>query len=177
MPDTTNDTAYSRLSIFLHWMAAILVIALFATHEGARGSAAFVFHVSGGAIAGVFLLWRVAHRVRHGMAPAPDQAWLFTVASKIVFWGFLAAIVVVVVTGYLSPWSVGRAIDIYGLFSLPSPLSANRDLHEFVEELHEIAGQLFVPLLALHLLGAAKHYFFDRDGVVRRMFRASDTGV
>ena len=47
---------YSQLSIVTHWIAAIIVIALFLTHEGERGSAAYVIHVSGGALVGVFLL-------------------------------------------------------------------------------------------------------------------------
>jgi len=177
LQDTVDPTSYSRLSLFLHWLSALLIIALFATHEGERGSAEAVFHVSGGAIAGVFLLWRVAHRLRKGMSTAPGQALIYHLASKVVLWGFLAAIVVVIVTGYLLPWSVGRAIDVYGLFSIPSPISASRGLHEFVEELHEISGQLFVPLIALHVLGAAKHFFVDKDGVAQRMFRASDRGI
>jgi cytochrome b561 len=177
LQDPVDPTSYSRLSLFLHWLSAILIIALFATHEGERGSATAIFHVSGGAIAGVFLLWRVVRRLGKGMTTAPDQALIYHIASKIVLWGFLAAIVVVIVTGYLLPWSVGQAIDVYGLFSIPSPMSANRDLHEFAEELHEISGQLFVPLIALHVLGAAKHFFVDKDGVAQRMFRASDRGI
>ena len=56
-------------------------------------------------------------------------------------------------------------------------MSANRDLHELLEEVHEIAGQLFIPLIVLHLLGAAKHAIFDKDGVAQRMFKASEDGI
>ncbi|MDP6019688.1 MAG: hypothetical protein QGG19_00005, partial [Alphaproteobacteria bacterium] len=107
MLETLRHDAYSALSIFAHWFAAILVIALFLTHEGDRGSSSYVFHVSGGAIAGVFLLWRVWHRVRRGMTESPDQSPLLNIVSKIVLWGFLASIVVVVISGYLIPWSLG----------------------------------------------------------------------
>ena len=61
-------------------------------------------HVSGGAIAGVFLLWRVWHRARRGMVALPDQAFLLNAAARVVQWGFLVAIVVAVITGYLLPW-------------------------------------------------------------------------
>ena len=177
MSEVINRTAYSKLSLFLHWLTAILVIALFATHEGDRGSASFVFHVSGGAIAGVFLLWRVGYRIRRGMSTASDQAAIYNTLSKIVLWGFLASIFVVIVSGYFIPWSAGRGIDIYGLFTLPSPMNANRDLHKLLEEVHEIAGQLFIPLIGLHLLGAAKHAFFDKDGIAQRMFKSSEGGI
>ena len=49
-----RSNGYSPLSIVLHWLAAIFVVALFLTHDGERGSSAYVIHVSGGAIIGVF---------------------------------------------------------------------------------------------------------------------------
>ncbi len=171
MPTPTRSDGYSRASILVHWIAAIVIVALFLTHEGERGSAAYAFHLSGGAIAGVFLLWRVWRRARRGMTAKPDQAAVFNLASQVVLWGFLAAIVVVTVTGYLLPWSLGRPLDIFGLVAIPSPIGGSRPLHEFVEEAHEIAGQLFPLLLILHVLGAAKHRFLDRDGIAARMFR------
>lgn len=75
------------------------------------------------------------------------------------------------VTGYLLPWSVGQPIDILGVILTPPPFTLSHDVHEIVEEAHEISGQAFIPLLALHLLGAAKHTFIDRDGVARRVVR------
>ncbi len=160
---------YSPLSIVLHWLAAILVIALFVTHEGERGSAAYVIHVSAGAIAGLFLLWRVWHRAKRGMTDAPDQAFILNVAARLVQWGFLVAIVVVVISGYLLPWSLGRPLDVFGM-GIPSPLGSSRGVHEFMEEVHDVSGHLFIPLLVLHILGTAKHAIVDKDGRARRMF-------
>jgi len=171
MTARSGPTGYSGLSILVHWLTAILVIALFVTHEGDRGSAAQAFHVGGGAIAGLFLLWRVWHRARHGLPEPGGQAAIFNVASRIVFIGFLAAIVAVVVTGYLLPRSLGRPLDIYGLVAIPSPLPRMPWLHTLSEDVHDIAGHLFIPLLGLHLLGAAKHAFVDRDGIAMRIFR------
>ena len=44
---------YALASIVSHWLGAVLVVALFFTHEAQPGSAAFAFHVSGGAIVGL----------------------------------------------------------------------------------------------------------------------------
>ena len=88
----------------------------------------------------------------------------------------VAAIVVAVLTGYLLPWSLGKPIDLLGLVFIPSPLPASYDFHEFVEEIHETAGHLFLPLVGLHVLGAAKHAFIDRDGITQRMLRSVGTG-
>jgi cytochrome b561 len=174
--DTACKDGYLGVSIFVHWITAILVIALFLTHEGERGSTEYAIHVGGGALVGIFLLWRVWHRIRRGMTEKPDQALVFNVASQIVIWGFLAAIVVVVVSGYLIPWSAGQSLDIFGPIAIPSPMGSHHFFHEFMEEAHEISGQLFPVLLILHVLGTAKHAFLDRDGVASRMFKSVSGG-
>ena len=153
-----------------------MVIALFFTHEGDRDGAALAFHVGGGAILGVFLLWRVGRRIRRGMTEKPDQAAIYNLASQIVIWGLLVAIIIVVISGYLLPWSRGMAIDIFGLFQLPSSIASNHDFHEIFEKMHTISGQLIVPLFLLHLLGALKHRFIDKDNVMQRMAKAVSNG-
>ena len=166
---------YSTPSVVVHWLAAVLVVALFITHEGERDTGTYVFHVSGGAIAGLFLLWRVWHRIRRGVADAPDQRAVFNLAARLVHWGLLVAIVVVVVSGYLLPWTLGRELDVFG-FGIPSPMGANRGLHELMERVHDVTGHLFVPLLALHVLGAIKHVIFDRRSAGLRMFKPISGG-
>lgn len=176
VPEVVRKDGYPRYSVVSHWIAAIVVIALFVTHEGNRGSVEYAIYVSGGALAGAFLLWRVWHRVRYGVMEKPDQAIVLNFASRIVIWGFLVAIVVVVVSGYLIPWSLGRPLDIFGLISILSPLGSSRGFHEAVEEVHDISGTLFVPLLILHILGAAKHAIMDKNGVAGRMFKPVSGG-
>jgi cytochrome b561 len=173
---TTASNGYSRASIIIHWVTAILVIALFFTHEGDRGSAAMAFHIGGGAIFGLFLLWRVSRRILRGMTDKPDQSAIFNLASQIVIWGFLVAIIIVVISGYFLPWSRGSAIDIFGLFQIPSPIATNHDFHEIIEKMHNISGQLIVPLFVLHLLGALKHQFIDKDTVMQRMVKPVSSG-
>ena len=124
------------------------------THEAERGSAGAFYHVSIGALIGLFLLWRVFRRIQNGFTQETNQHFLLNLLSKIVHWGLLAVIVVVVLTGYLLPWSRGAALDVAGLFSIPSPFSGSRGFHEFIEETHDIAGHLFMPLIALHILGS-----------------------
>lgn len=172
----TSTNGYSKLSITLHWLAAIGIIALFFTHEGDRGSAQQIFHVSGGAIIGVFLIWRVLRRPIKGFAQKPDQPNILNIISKLVLWALLAAILVVTLTGYLLPWSIGRTIEIFGLLQIPSPMSASRDLHEIFEELHDTAGHALIPLTGLHILGALKHFFIDKDQIMQRMFKSKSDG-
>lgn len=173
---TSVSSGYSRTSIIAHWLAAFTVIALFFTHESERGSAMQTFHISGGALLGVFLFWRVFRRPVRGIAEKPEQAAVLNLTSQIVLWGLLTSIFVVTITGYLLPWSMGRSLDLFGLVQIPSPLNGSRDLHEFFEEVHNISGHVIMPLVGLHILGALKHLIIDKDGIMTRMFKPVSGG-
>lgn len=174
--DQTEMTGYSCTSILIHWLAALLVIALFVTHEGALDNDINGLHISGGAVVGLFLLWRVWRRIYRGMTQKPEQAFVYNIASQIVIWGFLAAIVVVVISGYLLPWSLGQPLSIYEVIIIPSPMTASPGMRTVLEQVHALSGEVFVPLLFLHLLGVAKHALIDRDGIARRMFKPISGG-
>ena len=171
----SSPSGYNRLSVITHWLAAISVIALFFTHEGPRDSLAFQFHVAGGAVIGLFLIWRTFHRVARGFPEKPQQHVLLNLLSTIVLWGLILAVIVLVITGYLLPWTIGRPIDFGGVLSIPSPFQPMRGMHEFMEQAHDIAGHIIVPLVLLHVAGALKHWLFDKGDKKRRML-GSDAG-
>lgn len=173
---TDRDAGYGWLSIAFHWIAAALVVNLYLSGEeleelsrGAERTEILAQHLSIGAIAiivlGARILWRIAQR-----GPKPvDQPPALKLLSRLVQWGLLAAIAVLILSGPVIQWSVGRSVDVFGLISIPSPLPEMRWLHEALEELHEFASHALIPLLALHVLGALKHLLIDRDDVFRRM--------
>ncbi len=111
-----------------------------------------------------------------GMTSKPEQAAIYNLASQVVIWGFLISILIVTLSGYLLPWSEGKAIDIFGLLQIPSPIAGSHDFSEIIEEVHEISGQLILPLCVLHILGALKHRFIDKDNVMQRMMKAVTNG-
>jgi cytochrome b561 len=59
---------------------------------------------------------------------------------------------------------------VFDVFSIPSPFAArNQGVHEFAELMHAIGRWAHCRAISLHVLGALKHAFIDRDGVLRRM--------
>ena len=169
-------TGYGWLSIVFHWVTAALVVTMFLIgkqlEELARGperTEALALHVSIGVIAivvlGARILWRLVQR-RPGL---PDQPRAIRLLSALVQWGLLAAIAILILSGPVIQWSIGRSVDVLGLVSIPSMLPEMRTLHEVLEEVHEIASHALIPLLALHVLGALKHLIINRDGVFQRM--------
>jgi len=162
---------YGWTTIVLHWIGAIAILVSYLTGEAMedRSAGAYASHVSWAAVLAIPLIVRVVWRMADGIRRTSDQAAIFHLASKIVMIGFLVTIVVSVVTGILLPWSVGNPLEVFSL-SIPSPLPRMRELHEVLEETHEVAVHLFIPLVALHIAGALKHAFVDRDNVLKGIF-------
>lgn len=174
---TDTRPGYGWTSISLHWIVAVLMIALFFIGEQfedlGRDEGAFLraLHISLGSIAFVFVWARVAWRLAQGSPQKADDPKPLILLSVIVQWGLLLASVVLVVSGPLSIWTVGRPIDIFGIIQLASPLERNRELHEVLEGIHGVASKLLIPLFLLHVLGALKHAFINRDNVLLRMLK------
>jgi cytochrome b561 len=167
---------YGWISITLHWLGVAGLLTAFITGQMTEDlprtalRAALDNHIFWATLMAAPILARVVWRALRGFAPVGEQAFALTLIQKLVMWGLLLSLLVAVGSGLLAVWSGGRAIEL-GFISLPSPLSANRGLHEIMEEVHEVAVHAWIPLLALHVLGALKHLLIDRDGRFFAIFR------
>ena len=126
-------------------------------------------HISIGMILLVLIVARIVWRLAQGSPPKGNDSPALNALAFVVQWGLIAAIAVLVITGPLINWSVGQPIHVFDWFSIPSPLTAARSLRRTIQEIHGAAANLLIPLVGLHVLGALKHAFIDRDGVMRRM--------
>jgi cytochrome b561 len=45
----------------------------------------------------------------------------------------------------------------------------SKPLREIFHEVHEIAGIIILFIIAIHILGALKHKFIDKDETMKRM--------
>lgn len=169
--------AYGWGAIALHWISAIGVTALYLLGERmeeapdrAAKLAAEDLHVSVGVLLFTFLAARLLWSASQPR-PAPFESQrLLRIAAGGVQILFLLMIATLIVTGPLSIWSAGRAIEVFELFSLPSPFAGRAPaIHELAEEVHGAASKLFWPLIALHVAGALKHMFVDRDATLQRI--------
>ncbi|AXS41325.1 cytochrome b [Breoghania sp. L-A4] len=179
---TDTRAGYGWISIALHWLVAVLVIALFLIGEQFEdlgreaGASLRALHVSIGMIAVVTVLARIAWRFTQGNPKKAEDPRLILLLSILVQWGLILATLALVITGPLSIWTTGQPIDVFGMVQLASPLERNRELHEAMEEIHEVASSVLLPLVALHVLGALKHAVLDRDGIFMRMLRPAREG-
>jgi cytochrome b561 len=172
---------YGWLSIILHWVAAIAVITMLvigfraelAGDAGDREMRSMLmgWHISLGASFALILLARVFASYAQPRPPPPEQAPILKFLSSTTHQILLLAILVQVISGPLAVWSGGRAINVFDLFTIPTPFAErNEGVHEFAEFMHNIGRWALVGAITLHVLGAFKHMLIDRDGIFERMF-------
>lgn len=177
MSISNTRQAYGWAAIALHWISAVGVTALYFLGEGmeeapdrAAKAAAQDLHVAVGTLLFTFLAARLFWSLSQPRPEPLETRRLLRIAASGVQALFLLMIAVLLITGPLSVWSAGRPIQVFDLFSLPSPFSGRAPaLHELAEEVHGAASKLFWPLIVLHVAGALKHLVLDRDGTLQRM--------
>jgi cytochrome b561 len=60
-------------------------------------------------------------------------------------------------------------VTLFGWFQFPALVSENHDLHESLEEVHEVLFILMVAVAVVHIVAALYHHFVLKDSVLRRM--------
>lgn len=171
-----SSATYGWVSIALHWIVAVIVVALlytgnsivFATSSGSIGR--YVQLHTSIAVAGYLLLWaRILWRWRSGH-PAPlvsQRGWSFVVGIG-VHYMILVAMAVMLVSGPLMVWSSGGSISA-GSFDIPAPIRVDPSVGPVLCHVHAIAGTVILYGVLLHVAGVIKHVVFNRDGTFSRM--------
>ena len=151
-------TGYTRTQIFLHWTIAALFIFQIVAHEGIeqamqaieRGEQVSQFnpHVVVGLLVLALVIWRLVLRRTRGAPEAPQEEhvllrWL-SVGTHLAFYALL----------FVLPFS-GSAMWFFGA----GP----------AHTVHELAKNLLILLVLLHVIGALTHHFVFKTNVLRRM--------
>lgn len=168
---------YSAGAMIFHWVIAVLVImnwriAETAEHlQGAEKMAVFGYHKAWGMLILVLTLGRLLWRWSHPVPPLPAdlKAWEATLA-RAVHVIFYVLLIGLPLGGWLANSLYGNSVSFFGLFTIPAlPVSENKELGGSIFDAHAAGGSIFVYLIALHIIGALKHTFFDRNGGIFRM--------
>lgn len=169
-----TTSAYSRLSIGLHWFMLLLLAAVYACIElrefYPRGSAIREGLKTWHFMLGLSVFGLVALRLvaRMGFPPrSRPRSWADRLASAVhlALYGIMIAMPIL---GWLALSADGKAVPFFGL-QLPPLVGPNEALAGQVEEVHETVGTLGYWLVGVHAAAALFHHYVLRDGVLRRM--------
>jgi len=178
---------YTRTAIILHWAIAALVIInviLAWTFDFLPDSIAQPVtntHKTIGIVVLGFALMRLLWRIGHRPPPfSPAISRWQVVAARVGHAALYFMIVAMPLSGWIYDsaweWASSYPINVLGLFEMPrlawvanmAP-EAKKVLDEWSGAIHVWLSYVLYVLLAAHLIGAAKHQWFDRVPTIERM--------
>lgn len=172
----TNER-YGLLSIGLHWLMLLQLVAVYACIDlreffpkGSDSREALKFwHFSLGL--SVFLMVWI-RLVVHITGPVPgivpaSPAWQ-SVPGKLVHVALYGLMIALPVLGWLILSAEGKAIPFFG-WQLPALVAEDKGLADWIKEIHETGGTIGYFVIGLHALAALFHHYVQRDNTLRRM--------
>jgi cytochrome b561 len=183
----SQGSRYTGVAIILHWIVAVLlivnvVLGLTADYfpESAIRSVIDLHKSIGITVLGLVILrilWRLSHKPP--AMPTTYAPWE-RAAAHFAHGALYLIILALPVSGWMhdSAWkgAATHPILLYGLIPWPrigwienvDPAQKER-LHTAFFAVHAYAAYALYALLALHIIGALKHQFWDREPELQRM--------
>lgn len=171
-------TRYGLVARGFHWSIAVLFIGLIGLGWYMVGLSYYdplyhdslSWHRAIGLIVALLVVGRLAWML---VGPRPDPAATLTrferIASRATHDLLRLAMVVLPVTGYLVSTSDGDAVSVFGLLEVPALIELSTGATDIAGTIHYYTAYGSAALIVLHVAGALKHRFLDKDDVLGRM--------
>lgn len=172
-----TDHSFGLLAKLFHWLSALIVFALLAVgfymttlDYSTQKLEIYGLHKSFGTLLLVLVFLRIVWKF---INPKPKdikthKSWEKTLsgAVHIALYGLLIAMP-------LSGWAMSSAGDFpnsfFGLFEMPDIAPKDKDLFAQTRQVHTFMAFAIMGIVGLHMAGALKHFFIDRDQTLQRM--------
>ena len=168
-------TQYSKRMIIAHWLTLALLITAWylgdtlsdSTDESRATLAEYIVHGSVGVTILLLTVARLFFRSMDGTPPAIGHGLMDNVAKGVHHFLYLV-LFMLPISGVLTviKSSVGKALLAGDATMLPK---AHGYHGLFVHSLHANLVTVLIVLVVVHLLGALKHQFVLKDGLLERM--------
>jgi cytochrome b561 len=178
---------YTRIAMLLHWLVALLILinvtlalAVDSLPEGWERPIIDTHKSIGITVLGLVLL-RLLWRATHAPPPLPSnyprwEKWSAHLAHALLY----VLILALPLSGWLhdSAWkdAATHPMRLFNLFPWPrigfvmgAAPSTKETLHTLFGNWHRWLGYALYVLFALHVLGALKHQFLDKEPELQRM--------
>lgn len=180
MRNTTDR--YGSLSIALHWVMVLLLIAVYAcinlTDLYPKGSDARTALKTWHYMLGLSVLALVLIRLVVNLSsttprivPNPPQ-WQ-NLSAKGMHLALYALMVGLPLAGWLLLSASGKPIPFFGL-QLPALMGENKELAGQIKEVHEAGATIGYFLIGLHAVAGLYHHYLVRDNTLLRLLPKRD---
>lgn len=169
---------YSGITIFLHWLMALLIVAGFAlgvTMTDIPGITPtklkyYSWHKWLGitvlGLACLRALWRLGHAAPPYPTGMPTWQQQAASASHLLFYFLIFA---VPLSGYFYTLAAGVPVVYLGVLPLPVLIEPNAEWKPILKLVHYWLNMTLLAVFCLHVLAALKHQFIDHDGIFKRI--------
>ena len=166
-------TQYSKRMVIVHWLTLALLIAALvlggaahdARHEGSATVIGYLMHALVGAAVLLLALARLFFRSKDGIPPALGDTPMDKLAKGIHHLLYIV-LVLLPVSGMMQivTSDIGKALLSGDMTLLPEKMD-----NVVAHNVHEALVTVLLVLVVVHLLGALKHQFIMKDGLMNRM--------
>lgn len=177
-PNTSTGTdRYSTLSITMHWVMVLLLIAVYAfinladvypKGSDARNLMKTWHFMLGLSVLALVLVRIVVNVTRTAPRIVPNPPAWQNLSAKAMHLALYALMLGLPIAGWLILSASGKPIPFFGL-QLPSLLAENKDLAHNIKELHEAGGTIGYFLIGLHAVAGLYHHYVVKDNTLLRM--------
>ena len=176
MPFRNTKRTWGSLSKAFHWLIVLLIINQWVIAERAdelKGLAkleALAWHKSFGMTVLMLAVLRLAWRL---MNPVPEletetRPWERRLA-KVSHVLLYALIFAMPLTGWMMSSAKNYPVSWFKLFQFPDLVAPAEQTFHRMHDLHHLLFNVLVGVALLHVAGALKHHFIDRNDVLKRM--------
>lgn len=166
---------YSKRMVIIHWLTLVLLIAAWylgdvlvdaRIEKGATLIGYFAHALMGGTILLLTIL-RMTFRGVDG-TPPPVGNSVMDIVARGVHHGLYVLLILLSITGFMTllTSTVGAALVTGAAILLPAEYTGPSVIPHTV---HEILVTVMMVVVLVHILGAIKHQFIMKDGLMRRM--------
>lgn len=160
----------------LHWITAIIIIGLIISgltvNDWPKGIRQYFyyFHKSFGMLILALVIMRLSCRIIFKAPKYPDKfSKLTVIMAKGGTYLLYALMIAMPTTGYLMSMGGGHGVSVFG-FALPDLIGANKPLAKTAYGLHETFANLLIATIILHVSAVLKHYFIDKENLLKRIW-------
>ena len=173
-----TTTRFGLLSRSIHWLSALLVLSLFAVGLWMQGldyyhdwyRTAPDLHRSFGI---VLMLLTLARLIWYRFSPKPKplsgHSRIERIVSVAVHHTLMLLLFVMFISGYLITTAKGDPLYFFNIFGIPSTVNGIANLEDIAGDIHKYVAFFIIGLVVLHVAGALKHHFIDKDFTLKRM--------
>ena len=171
----SDNAAYDRRTVMLHWAVAFLVIGLWIAGQCInlmpRGTPKIMFrstHIAMGVLLGLFWVYRIYWRTFRGVRLSPIQSGWSARYSRIHHHLLYVLIGLLVISGLAAVWI--RGDNLFELFVVPAFDPGNNELRRDAVHLHEFLANGLLAAAVVHMAAALWHHWKLKDGLLQRMW-------